>query len=493
MLDAIEHHRTAVIAVGRQSGKSSIAAVAAVWDATCRPELDLMMTSGRTRYALVACPGEAQAREVIELCESAIEASPVLRPLATVKADRIDFRLERERADGTRFEARTAIRALPANSRTIRGMSASLIVLDELAHFSDSAGPASDERMWAALLPATRVFASAAHVVACSTPAGLSGKFWELFQAASGSSLQSAVAIRMATAAVVPNLDLTWLEGQRLELGEALYEQEYCAEFVSGAGAFFDLSGIEFEPGPAPPEAASSWVAGLDPAFHQDRFGVALVGRDNDGALVVGRVEAIEPGRRLGSLDARRGREDRTLARAWEIIEPYRARIVTDQHQADGISSYFGRLGRSVTVRNLTSPLQTEAFVSMRARLMDGSLRLWEHPSLIEDLRRVRARDSESIVLPRYAGGHCDAASALALAVYEQRHSGIARVYVPQGYLPRFIGSRPNVWSPVGTSAGQRSAWPRPSIWQLEAAARHRQRPASKPTDQSAARSSDDG
>jgi hypothetical protein len=33
----------------------------------------------------------------------------------------------------------------------------------------------------------------------------------------------------------------------------------------------------------------------------------------------------------------------------------------------------------------------------------------------------VRAKDTETIHLPRYAGGHCDAASALALAVYDLR------------------------------------------------------------------------
>jgi hypothetical protein len=106
----------------------------------------------------------------------------------------------------------------------------------------------------------------------------------------------------------------------------------------------------------------------------------------------------------------------------WELIEPYHPRLVTDQHQGDAVSSYFGRLGVSVRVVNLTGPLQTAAFTSTRTRLMDGSLMLWKHPLLIEELRRVRAKDTESIVLPRFGGGHCDAASALALAVYEHRY-----------------------------------------------------------------------
>jgi hypothetical protein len=105
----------------------------------------------------------------------------------------------------------------------------------------------------------------------------------------------------------------------------------------------------------------------------------------------------------------------------WEIIEPYSPQVVTDQHQADAVRSYFGRLGRPVKVVNLTAPLQTAAFTSTRARLVDGSLRLWRHARLVDELRRVRAKDSETIYLPRAGGSHCDIASALALAVYELR------------------------------------------------------------------------
>jgi hypothetical protein len=423
IFDAIEKHRTTVISVGRQSGKSSIAAATAVWDATCRPVLDGLMSPGRVRFQLIGCPGESQAKEVVELCEALAEASPALRGLFTVTATRIDFRIPRTRPDGSTFEARTAIRALPANSRTIRGLSASLILLDEFAHFSDGGGPGSDDRMWTALLPSTRMFGAAgSHVVACSTPEGTSGKFYELFQAAEGGAAPSSVAIRMATADVVPDVDPEWLEAQRVELGDALFDQEYRAEFVSGAGSFFDLDGLEFDAGPTPPgDPRISWTACLDPAFHGDKFGVALIGEHSfrPGEFVLGAVAALEPVGVALSFDARRAREDATLAAVWELIAPYKpGRVVTDQHQSTAIESYFGRLGCRVETVNLNGPTQTAAFVSLRSRLVDGSLRLWRHEQLIEDLRRVRARDTETIFLPRFAGSHCDTASALAVGAW---------------------------------------------------------------------------
>jgi hypothetical protein len=255
----------------------------------------------------------------------------------------------------------------------------------------------------------------------------------------------------MATADVVPDVDPGWLEAQRVELGEALFDQEYRAEFVSGAGSFFDLSDLDFESGPfAPGDRAVTFTAALDPAFHGDKFGVVLLGehRARPGEILLGQVAALEPTGSARSFDARRDREDATLAEVWEILEPYApARIVTDQHQSSAIESYFGRLGVRVDVVNLTGPTQTAAFVSLRSRLVDGSLRLWRHEQLLEDLRRVRAKDSESIHLPRYAGSHCDTASALALGVWRLSQQQTKRAYAVPSVAPAsaFGGD----WNPI--------------------------------------------
>jgi hypothetical protein len=327
-------------------------------------------------------------------------------------------------------------------------MTASLVVLDEFAHFTDTAGPASDERMFNALEPSLRVFGDAGRMVLISTPFGEVGKFYELWQAAEAGTLPGARLTKAATWEVDPSLDEAWKDRKRAELGDDVFRQEYGAEFVAGAGQFFDLRSISFEQAPFRPEDAREWVCGLDSAFHADRFGVALVGEalTDPGTFLVAEVAAIDPGQRLRSWEARREREDKTLAEVWAILEPYQEarpglKIVSDQHQADGIRSFFERRGARVEIINLTSPVQTAAFVSMRARLVDGSLRCWKHPLLLEDLRRIRtARTAESVVLPRYAGGHWDAASALALACYAVRegsHPPAAAVTAPpSGVMP---------------------------------------------------------
>lgn len=453
--------RLHIWAIGRQAGKSTLGAMVAVHNAAMRPDLDAMVPRGRTRYVLAAAPSEDQAREFVRLAAALIEASPALAGMATIKADRIDLALP--------SGARSAIKAMPANSRSVRGVSASMVILDEFAHFTDTAGPASDERMFAALEPSTRVFRDSAKVLIISTPFGETGRFYELFQAAAGGVMPSARAVHAPVWEIDTSLDQAWCDAKRAELGEDTFRQEYGAEFVAGGGQFFDLRGIDFDEGPVAPEDGKGWVAGFDPAFHADRFGVALVGESvrEPGLLVAGIVDGIEPGAKRRSLELRRGREDSTLARVWELIEPYQPRIVTDQHQADAVRSYFGRLGRSVKVVSLTGPSQTAAFTSTRTRLVDGSLRLWRQAQLVEELRRVRAKDTEAIELPRFAGSHCDIASALALAVYELRYVGLtSQGEVRAGGTPIFsnIDRELNGPSPVDAAWHPTDGRPRSSI-----------------------------
>jgi hypothetical protein len=69
------------------------------------------------------------------------------------------------------------------------------------------------------------------------------------------------------------------------------------------------------------------------------------------------------------------------------------------------------------------------AYISVKTRIQDESLRLFEQADLMEDLRTVQMRDSQQIHLPRVRGRHCDTASALVAAcqlLREQTHAAAA-------------------------------------------------------------------
>lgn len=209
---------THVWAVGRQAGKSTLAAMAAVHNAALKPDLDKVLPRGRVRYILVAAPGLAQAQEFIRLCSALVDASPSLARMASVKGDRIDFALP--------GGARSCIRALPADSRSIRGMSVSMVIIDEMAHMDDTAGPGSDERMFAALEPSTRVFGDRAQVLLISTPFGEVGKFYELYQAAETGVLPASRAVHAPVWEIDTSLTEAWRERKRVEVGEDTFHRK---------------------------------------------------------------------------------------------------------------------------------------------------------------------------------------------------------------------------------------------------------------------------
>jgi hypothetical protein len=433
---------------GRGSAKTTDCAVTAIHAACLRPDLDGVLARGRCRYVLVAGPGESQAREFVRVAAALLEPSPILRELATVQASEIRFKLT--------SGAETCVQALPCNSATTRGKSASHVICDEFAWFGETDGASSAKAMLDALDGSTVPFGDRATTLLISTPNGTSNLFAQMFRDAQAGVLRRARAVQRPTWQVRPDISAEWLDRKRVELGETSFLQEYGAEFTEAGGAFFSFDGVEFADAPAAPEDGHNWVAGLDPAFHADKFGVALVGESVHipGLLVVGTVAGIEPGAKRRSLDLRRAREDKTLSEVARLIEPYHpTRIVTDQHQSDSIRSFFGRLGYAVKVVNQTGPSQTAAFTSTRTRLLDGSLVLWKHPGLLEELRRVRAR-GDHVYLPRFAGSHCDLSASLSAAVFDQRSVDGA----PEGRAsggPYGVTIMSGAGSPEGVSAGE--------------------------------------
>jgi hypothetical protein len=403
-----------------------MSAAAAVHNCAFRDDLDDMIPHGRWRTVPVIAPSESQARDFGAVCAALVESSPALRQYAEIRVSEILFRMPREDQHGHKWTAKTAIRAMPASAPSIRGLTAALVVNEEMAHHGDQGGPADERRIWDAIQPMQVAFGPKAKTLGISTPYGESGLFAELLTAIEAGLMPHARAVRKSIEEMIPDIDREWLQARRLELGDSAYSQEFEAALVGSGGVFFsDLASVELAEAPARPEDGRNWVAAFDPSFHADQFGVVMLAESvhEKGVIVTGLMEGIKPGEKQRSLERRRVHEDETLAKVAALIAPYEPRtIVSDQHQADAIRSHFGRQGALVKIVGLTAPVQTRAFVATRARLVDGSLRLWRYEPLLAELRRVRAgRSTESIVLPRHGDSHCDIASALALGVHELR------------------------------------------------------------------------
>jgi len=75
-------------------------------------------------------------------------------------------------------------KALPANSRTIRGSATMVFAFDEFAHFMQGDSDQSDNEVYAAAIPALAQFGTAGMIFCNSSPYSKVGKFYERFEIA---------------------------------------------------------------------------------------------------------------------------------------------------------------------------------------------------------------------------------------------------------------------------------------------------------------------
>lgn len=431
--------RLHVWALGRRSGKTTLGALMCLWSCLLRPDLRDVLRAGEAGYAVAVATNLRQARRLVADARSIVAASPLLRrELLGGSEDELVF------VNGSRLAA------FPCSSRGVRGWPIFALVMDEAAHFlSETEGPAVADRVFEALVPSTAQFGERARVVVASTPYGTGNLFADLFQRTVSGELGDAVAQHASSAEMNPTLGAGFLAQERARDPEG-FRQEYEAAFAAGGAAFLDVDRVEqavAERDVFPAELGHSWVAGLDPAFSSDPFGLAIVGRDreaSDGRLVLGVARRWKTRRRGRSLEGDRRFEDELLDEVAEVCLAYQARVVTDQHRAPGVVEYLQRRGVGVSVVPMTAQSKTAAFQALRARLYLGALELYPEPVLLAELRRLRSRfaaGQAQVVNPRVGDSHGDLAQALALAVWAHDRGGIV-IPVDDDELPPRARSR---------------------------------------------------
>lgn len=427
LAEAIEGTQTLICAAGRQSGKTLVAAAAMVHNLLLRPDLDAV-AGGSARYALAVANSRDQASILLGFARRLVEVSPVLRSqLVSAREDTLVF-------TGNRF-----LVAMPCQDRLLRGLSASMLVLDEFAHFrTETEGPAVAERIYSALRPSLAVYGEAGRLTAISTPYG-DNLFARLHAKASTGELGAGAASFSAkTSEMNPKVSAEFLASERLNLGQGDFEREYEAVFGAGAGNFFEEDAVRAVVGDyreLQRQDGENWLVGFDPSFSFDPSAAAAVGRSKSdrSTLVVGRTERWLPAktRRRMSRQSTGERQD-VVDRVLDGVAAMSAEfggcpVVTDQHLPSTVLEGLKARGvRSVRVRAWTASTQTDAFRAVRARVYAATVTFPDDQQLVSELCRIRSKlrsGSSQVELPRSGESHCDLAVAVASAVYElDRH-----------------------------------------------------------------------
>jgi hypothetical protein len=201
-------HKRLVLCVGRQCGKSTIAAVLAVHQAVYTPRSLILMTA----------PSLRQASELFKT------AANLYRQLGRVVPSEAESALSLTLENGSR------IVSLPGDERTIRGYGgAALVLVDEAARVSDE--------LMSALLPMVAV--SRGKVIMMSTPWGRRGFYYEATLAPSWNTIT-------VPATQCPRWSAEDLAEFRDTQGDFRYRQEILAEFMDASGQMFSSEDIDF-------------------------------------------------------------------------------------------------------------------------------------------------------------------------------------------------------------------------------------------------------
>jgi hypothetical protein len=200
-------HPRKILCCGRQTGKSTVAAILAIHKALTEP--------GST--VLVVAPGERQAKLLFSKAASLYKQAGYPLPAHS------------ERRTGLELSNGSVIEALPAVERTTRGYSVDLLVVDEAA-----AVPDLD---YHGILPA--LIATQGEQVLLSTPRGKRGFFHEIWHGAEDWQRM------MVRSDEVGRIQPEDLEVFRRTMPEQFFRQEFYCEWLDTEGSLFSYGDIE--------------------------------------------------------------------------------------------------------------------------------------------------------------------------------------------------------------------------------------------------------
>jgi len=333
-------------------------------------------------------------------------------------------------------DAQVSFRTAGRDGRTLRGLWAHRIIVDEAARVPD--GVLTD-----VLLPMLTDVGG--EYLLASSPFGRRSAFYRLYARGMGDPRPNSGAtapdeepeqgvtyasFQCPTSDNKGHLDMAFLEAQREDMGESLYAQEYLAQFVDDYGAVFREEDITAAIATLPevrlvngeilsePEADAIYVAGID------------WGRKMDFSVIAVLNAATHPARLVHLSRWQGAGWDRQAVAAAEILVRYApARILADGSSigdpvADMLEKAITRL-RPPSQR----PLTVERFLfgaESKVRLVDTltvglaarALQFPPHRTLLAELRGFEYAPGTSgrLKMGARSGGHDDCVIALALA-----------------------------------------------------------------------------
>lgn len=391
-----------VCVVGRQSGKTRVAATIAAFEAVLADQ-----EPDRTElYAvLVAQDHRAALRSVFGYVRAPFENVPVLnRSVAEVRSDTL------------RLRSGVTIAAYPCRPAAVRGLRAKVAVVDELAFFTATDGRPTDVEMLRALRPALAT--TGGKLVILSSPYGQAGALWDLHRRHYGRDGSTTLVWQADAPSMNPTLPADYLERMREDDPEA-YRSEVLGEFRTGVSSLFDPAALDAcvvpERRELPPREGVRYRAFVDPSGgSRDAFTAAVAHREGE-RVVIDCVRAwAAPFNPSGVVEE-----------CAALLKDYRISKVTgDRYAGEWPREQFR--ARGITYR--TAALDRSGlYLELLPRVNAGTIELLDDAKLLRELRGLERRRGGAgrDRIDHRPGEHDDRANAVAGVIAQLKRSMI--------------------------------------------------------------------
>jgi len=419
--EAGEEKTEAVLALGARSGKSLLASIVAIYEAT-RSKWAKYLNKGESGYIVVVSTRQKQSEQIIGAnCQRLMENSYNLRGLIK---------------DSTQSELtlknNMKIISLPCNSTAGRGLPIACLIFDEIAHFYTE-GVKADETIFNALRPRQVQFPGC-KLIMISTPAAKMGIFFNFFD--EGFKTPGRLTAQAGSLFMNPLVDQAFLRKEKKRDLDN-YLREFEAHFSEKLEAFFSYEIIVNAlrlAGDLPYKAGYQYSAGIDASglTGRDKFALAISHKEGENIYI---DKAI-------AWDLKDS--DLIMADIKEIMKIYNiTKVLIDKYAKGWVQNALEKIGLEVDIR----PSLTEIFVNLKSLMLGNRLYLPDNQGIKKALQNTIGfygrNNALSIAHPRDSEGHADILDAIATAVFNASGEEPKQIIEGKSAGPRQSSSRP--------------------------------------------------